>query len=429
MKEIKLFLAYAPEDEEYKEELSKHLSALKEDGHIAEWSAVELLPGADQMAVLRKKMSQSDIIALLLSADFLGTDHGKDLEEMAFAQKAKKGTVLVPIKIRAVPLSDSYAQFSMLPDQSRPVDDPSWGSRDMAYTNIAEGLKKLAVAMQGEEDRKGNVVRPPKKPVSPPSPSNPRPPAKPINMKLILGGVGVVILALALWLVPPLLKDDDKIAYDAAKIENTIDSYKSYVNQFPEGNYVAEAQRTINDLELADEKEKHDKAWADAKEVDDKTAYNIYLRAYPQGANKAAAEARILELSTAEEDDKAFERATTANSVNAFLQYMAEYKDGRHVADAKTGLKTLLTKDGCVYYGEANTDGRMKSDRFFDKVEEEKDSKPKNGDLIISKQGVTVRYRCDRNSGNKGSVQRDKIAYISEISSEGSHYWVKILYQ
>ena len=434
MREIKLFMAYAPEDEEYKEELSKHLSALKEDGHIAEWSAVEILPGADQMDVLRKKMSQSDIIALLLSADFLGSDHGKDLEEMAFAQKAKKGTVLVPIKIRAVPLSDSYAQFSMLPDQSRPVDDPSWGSRDMAYTNIAEGLKRLAVAMQSEEGQTGNVVNPPPKPINPPSPPPPpTPPApiagKPINTKLILGAIGVIVLALAIWLVPPMLKDNDKIAYDIAKTTNTIRAFKSYIDEFPQGKYVVEANGFIEDLELAAYEAAESEAWATAQSEDDITAYKIYLRDFPEGSNNTAAEMRIVELSTAEEEDKAFQRATDANNVNAYLHYLGEYPDGRHVEEAKTGIKALLTADGWAYYGKSNSSGVMDNQRYFDQSFGDKDAKPKVGDIIKSTRAITIRRGPSSNHSSKGTISQGKLAEIIKVDQVSANaYYVEIEY-
>lgn len=435
MREIKLFMAYAPEDEEYKEELSKHLSALKEDGHIAEWSAVELLPGADQMAVLRKKMGQSDIIALLLSADFLGSDHGKDLEEMAFAQKAKKGTVLVPIKIRAVPLSDAYAQFSMLPDQSRPVDDTSWGSRDMAYMNIAEGIKRLAISMQNEEVGK----TPTPKPATPPSkPDNDKntdfsggssAPAPGISKKLVLGIVGVVILALAIWLVPPMLKDKDKIAYDAAKTENSIESYNSYVKQFPEGSYVTEAQRSINDLTVAQEKEIHDKAWAEAQEVDDITAYKIYLRDYPEGANKVAASERIIELSTAEAEDAAFKRAEDANNVNAYLHYLNEYPSGRHIEESNTGIKALLTTDGWAYYGKTNSSGNMDDERYFDQMFDDNNAKPEVGNLIKSRRALTIRRGPASSFGSSGSIPLGKIAEIVTVEQVSANaYYVKIEY-
>ena len=244
MKDIKIFMAYAPEDEVYQQELSKHLAGLKEDGIISEISAAEVLPGADIMNDLRTRMGQCDIIALLLSSDFLGTNHGVELEEMAFAQMAKKGTRLVPIKIREVNLGRAYAQFSMLPGQNKPVDDPTWGGRDAAYANITEGIKKLAESMIDDEPRPAPIPRPV------PSPSGPV--NSKVGMKIGIGVIAVLAIAAAVWFMMPkeasnsgtattiTATDDsetntarDRDAYAAAKAEGTIEAYKAYLKKFP----------------------------------------------------------------------------------------------------------------------------------------------------------------------------------------------------
>ncbi len=436
MKEIKMFMAYATEDEAYKNELSKHLSALKEEGYISEWSAGEVMPGADVMSDLRKRMSQCDIIALLLSADFVGSNHGVELEEMAFALKAKKGTRLVPIKIRACMLSDAYAQFSMLPDQSKPVDDPAWGSRDNAYMNIAEGIKKLAQSMRDEEHEKRPIIpeveeveeveKSKEENLSHPKNTD----KKPFPMKVVLGIIGAVIIGLAIWLVPPLLKDDDKIAYDSAKTANKIAAFEKYVSDFPEGKYTTEANRFISELKQIEWQKEHDIDWATAREEDDRTGYQIYLRKYPEGDSVSKANARIVVLTGAAEDRNAYERARNDGTVPAFLDYIKNYgKDGRHHQEAVDSVKDLLTSDGWAYYGKVTSNGKMENGRYFNQIEGEEDTKPKAGDLIKVKSGVTVRNGPKRTFGNKGSLSTGSIAEIVEIRSDGpTAFWVMIKY-
>ena len=115
MKSAKLFLAYAQEDESYKNKLSKHLAALKEEGFLKQWSAEEILPGSTIDDDLRLKLNQSDIIALLISSDFIACKECRYIEDLAFAAKAKKGTTIVPIKLRPCLYNDCLLYTSTSP--------------------------------------------------------------------------------------------------------------------------------------------------------------------------------------------------------------------------------------------------------------------------------------------------------------------------
>ena len=484
MKEIKMFMAYASEDEEYKVQLSKHLSALKEEGYISEWTAGEILPGANVMSDLRKRMSRCDIIALLLSADFVGSDDGIELEEMAFALKAKKGTRLVPIKIRACMLSDAYAQFSMLPDQSKPVDDPAWGSRDNAYMNIAEGLKKLALSIRDEEARGvrekvkqtiRQTTAAPSQPISSTgsgkSSSNKKP------LLIAIGILAALLIGLAGFIfinrdhvntkdevakdqdpveivedVKTTTEDEPKViisetpvdateidenatdadAYDSAKAQNTITAFSTYLQQFPDGKYMAEANSFIKKLKndsianVADNlAKKHDTEWDNAIKNNDLFSFQKYVHNYPEGSHVVAANEKIAELKVAERDNETWKKAVTTNTVSDYLRYIKEYSPGLHRDEAIAAIKPLLKKQGWAYYGKLNADKRMNNSRYFDLFEGEKDGNPKVGDLIQVQKGINIRRGPDPNNATIESLRKDKVAMITDIKPG---VWVKINY-
>ena len=485
MKEIKMFMAYASEDEEYKVQLSKHLSALKEEGYISEWTAGEILPGANVMSDLRKRMSRCDIIALLLSADFVGSDDGIELEEMAFALKAKKGTRLVPIKIRACMLSDAYAQFSMLPDQSKPVDDPAWGSRDNAYMNIAEGLKKLALSMR-DEDARGvrekikqtmqSTAAAPSRPVSSSGSSE----KSSSNNKTLLISIGVLaalLIGLAgfIFMNNDRLKDEEVVttdstsaqiddettikpekitkveppvdpvsnpgigenatdaeAYDNAKAQNTVEAFVAYLRKYPEGKYTAEANNFIKKIKndsianAADNlTKKHDADWNSTVKSNDLLSYQVYVRSYPEGSHVAEAKEKIEQLKIAESDNQTWQKASEMNTVSAYLRYMKGFSQGLHHDEAIAGIKGLLKKQGWAYYGKLNADKKMNNSRYFNLFDGEKDGNPKIGDLIQVQKGINIRKGPDADNATIESLRKDHIGMITDIKPG---VWVKINY-
>ena len=446
-KEIKVFMAYAPEDENYQQELSKHLSGLKEDGVISEISAAEVLPGADIMNDLRKRMGQCDIIALLLSSDFLGTNHGVELEEMAFAQMAKKGTRLVPIKIREVNLGRAYAQFSMLPGQNKPVDDPEWGGRDAAYANITEGIKKLAESMKAGDQAPRPIPSSVRPAVSSRTSEGSNSQSK-MGMKIGLGLVAILAIAGAAWFM--LQKEEpssagpsepkvvatvenpipdtevDSEAYIAAKKEGTIEAYEQYLVSFPEGDFLTEAESNIALLKDEQYKAAAKAEWEKATAAGNIIGYSYYLQNYPNGDSVEVAKAKIQKLSTTADDTKAWQKAQNINTKSSFLLYVQEYGDkGLHYEDAVNGMKGLLASNGWSYYGTKESDSTMQADRYFDRLLGEKNAEPKEGDLIIVKKAIRVRSGADSSYETITVLAPEAIAEITTVNSD---YWVQIKY-
>ncbi|MDB4292246.1 toll/interleukin-1 receptor domain-containing protein [Maribacter sp.] len=461
-KEIKLFMAYAPEDEDYQKELSKHLAGLKEDGVISEISAAEVLPGANIMDDLRKRMGQSDIIALLLSADFLGTNHGVELEEMAFAQMAKKGTRLVPVKIREVTLGRAYAQFSMLPGQNKPVDDPEWGSRDAAYANITGGIRQLAESML-EIDPPGRKVG--EKTVKKETTNEATPaPGKPVNtntqgnmgMKIGLGVLAALLIGAGVWYMTkdssgaepgkdPIEEvgantnpqavgkpdsepdsNQDQAAYIKAKGIGTINAYKDYLENFPEGDYLTEAESNIARLEEEEYIAAAATEWEKAISAKTIVGYSYYLQNYPHGDSVEVAKERIQELSSTADATRAWEKALNSNTQSSYLLYIQEYGDeGLHYAEAIEKIKGLFNSSGWTYYGGENSDNTIGDDRFYDRLLGEKNAVPKEGDLIIVKKPISVRGGPSKDYDATVALKREAIAEVTKVSDG---YWVQVKY-
>ena len=61
-KKLKVFLSYAHEDEEMKNQLDKFLVNLKRSGSIEVWQDRQLLAGTEWDADIKKELAEADII-------------------------------------------------------------------------------------------------------------------------------------------------------------------------------------------------------------------------------------------------------------------------------------------------------------------------------------------------------------------------------
>src|SRR5260370_3403151 len=139
---IPLFSIYAPEDVSLHERLEKHLISLKRQGLISLWSVDKPLAGADRNVEIERNLNTAQIILLLLSADFLASEHCHDVMTRAL-QKHKEGSVyVIPILLRPVNWEDSpVSALQALPTNGKPVT--KWRNRDDAYLLITNEIRKI----------------------------------------------------------------------------------------------------------------------------------------------------------------------------------------------------------------------------------------------------------------------------------------------
>lgn len=152
MKAINLFVAYAPEDKEYRDKLGSHLSTLKEKGFLNEYCISEVLAGSDSDLEIRTMINKAQIILLLISSDFLASEDCRRLEDLAFSMKMRNDAVVVPVLLRSCMYDESYNQLQILPDNKKPISDKTaWADEDAALTNVAERIKQLVIKIRAED--------------------------------------------------------------------------------------------------------------------------------------------------------------------------------------------------------------------------------------------------------------------------------------
>lgn len=138
-----LFISYAHEDEEIKNELDKYLKVLKRSGKIDTWNDRALIAGQEWDQTIMSELNKANIILLLISVDFNASDFIWDKELASAMKRHEDGSAhVVPIIIRKCEWSKMpYAKLQALPRNAQAVTE--YDNRDRAFTEIAVGIETL----------------------------------------------------------------------------------------------------------------------------------------------------------------------------------------------------------------------------------------------------------------------------------------------
>ena len=142
---MKLFYSYCHSDEEFREDMERHLSVLKQSGEISEWCDRKILPGHTFADEIDRQIESADIIVLLISPDFFAST--ACVHEMATALKLreKKTAKVIPVIVRHCDWKHSeISSLLVLPTDGKPITE--WHDRDQAFLNISDGIRKVIAA-------------------------------------------------------------------------------------------------------------------------------------------------------------------------------------------------------------------------------------------------------------------------------------------
>jgi hypothetical protein len=143
----RVFISYAQEDAELRAELEKHLTGLRQSGHVHVWHDRMILPGDDRDGVVDAELEAADIVLLLVSASFFASSSCFDIELAKALERHQRGqTHVIPVLVRdcdwtAAPFSHLDAVPRKPGAGAMPVT--SWSDRDAAWASVARELRAL----------------------------------------------------------------------------------------------------------------------------------------------------------------------------------------------------------------------------------------------------------------------------------------------
>lgn len=138
---IDVFISYAHQDEDLRDQLIAHLSNLKQQGVIRDWHGRMIPAGARWSKKIDEHLETAQVILLLISADFMASGYCYGIEcKRALERYNAKQALVIPVILRPVDLEDSpIAELQALPDNAKAVT--LWDHRDAAFVSVANGIR------------------------------------------------------------------------------------------------------------------------------------------------------------------------------------------------------------------------------------------------------------------------------------------------
>jgi TIR domain/NACHT domain len=148
MNTVEIFYFYAHEDEPLRRDLHNHLGSLRSEGLITEWYDRDIIPGAETNRDINAHLNSAHIILVLISADFIGSDHFNSKEMQRAMERHHAGEAcVIPIILRPVEWKSTlFDKLQALPADGNPIT--RWFDKDEAFKHIALEIRKIVESMQ-----------------------------------------------------------------------------------------------------------------------------------------------------------------------------------------------------------------------------------------------------------------------------------------
>jgi len=132
-------------------------------------------------------------------------------------------------------------------------------------------------------------------------------------------------------------QDKEPEIYNDAIITGTVNSYQHYLTLYPNGKYILEIKKLL-------ENQKDNNAWEKAKNKRSTSAYYVYLETFPNGNHATSAKETIKHW-----DKKAYEKATADGTQDALNYYLNNYPRGEYRRTVRNKLTQRKEYDVYMY--------------------------------------------------------------------------------
>lgn len=151
---VSVFISYAHEDRRLRAGMEKQLSILKRQRLLAIWHDREITAGSEWSGEISAHLDKADLILLLISPDFVASDYCYDVEMKRAVERHDAGEArVIPVILRSVMWSNTpFSKLQALPTDGKPIN--TWGDRDAAFLDVAEGIRTAINAMRARASTK-----------------------------------------------------------------------------------------------------------------------------------------------------------------------------------------------------------------------------------------------------------------------------------
>ncbi len=170
-----VFFSYARKDKVLRDELEKHLSLLQRRGFITSWHEYQITPGKPRASEITMHLQTAQLILLLVSPDFIASDHCYSSEMKRAMERHEAGEAhVIPILLRptAAWQHAPFGRLSVLPSNGRPIT--TWRNRDLAFVDIVDGIRATIEKLSMKLITAQYEQKPYRRVIGLPSPLHPR---------------------------------------------------------------------------------------------------------------------------------------------------------------------------------------------------------------------------------------------------------------
>ena len=139
----KIFFSYSHDDEQYRDQLEKHLASLKHEGLIDSWHDRRILAGAEVDQEIDQQLELANVILLLVSASFLASRYCYGIEMRRAMERHTAGeATVIPVIVRPCHWQSSpFGSLLAVPRDGKPIT--IWTNFDEAYTDVAQQVRRV----------------------------------------------------------------------------------------------------------------------------------------------------------------------------------------------------------------------------------------------------------------------------------------------
>ena len=141
---VNLFYSYSHKDQQFRRSMERSLSLLRDqDGVLREWSDYQVPPGQPLLETIDSQIRQAEIVAMLLSPDFIASTACMDewrIAETLLAEKSLKMCIPIILRPCAWHQIHGLADLKALPNDGKPIS--KYGNRDEAWQQVHLGIKE-----------------------------------------------------------------------------------------------------------------------------------------------------------------------------------------------------------------------------------------------------------------------------------------------
>ena len=143
-KTFEVFFSYSHKDQDLRDQLEAQLSLLKRQGFISSWHDRKIGAGDEWEKEIDVHLNTSQVILLLVSADFIASSYCYDIEMKRAIERHNSGEALViPIILRSCDWHNApFGKLQALPTEGKPIIGRDWHNLDEALYDVAKGIRK-----------------------------------------------------------------------------------------------------------------------------------------------------------------------------------------------------------------------------------------------------------------------------------------------